>query len=113
MHSIAQQVFFLSYINQVLDDKHIRLGIRELLKGQPINVKKSLEFLPSCTLSEDEAQEMLGTYKQVFNLNNKYLDNAETRVKGTALRQLAIGLNTVLVSLGLPTVNVKDLPARP
>lgn len=75
LHTPAQQSLLYSFLNKAIDSPHLTLGVRSLLVGQSVNVKKSLTFLPDCDLSPDRALEVLWMYRKYADINNKYVDN--------------------------------------
>ena len=108
LHTGHQQVVFYTYLNKTLKDPHLSLGIRSILNGAEINVKRSLEFIPEVDLDETHAYELLWAYRKLIPVKNKYVDNALENVHidqdKKDLWMIKATLNDHLIQLGLPKI---------
>lgn len=75
IHNRKQQTIFYSYINNCIDNPHLSLYIRELLKGEDVQTKQYVSKLPPCVTLKQVAYELLWTYVKLLGLDNQYLNN--------------------------------------
>lgn len=105
-HSKKQSLVFLYYINQCIKNPHLTLYIRELLKGEDVQTKAYLNYIPPCETLKQDAYELLWAYVRIFQLKNQYLTNTlenitlELDEKGR--NELKLKLEQSLELLGLP-----------
>lgn len=79
-HDQRQLLIFLTYINSALDDPHISMYIRSLLRGQDVQTKEYLKRVPNSEMLRKRGYELLFTYCLVTGISNEYLSNSLERV---------------------------------
>lgn len=108
LHTTHQQVVFYTYLNKTLNNPHLTLGIRSMLNGAEINVKRSLEFVPKADLDEKDCYTFLWVYRKLIPIKNKYIDNVLDDVHLDPSKEDLWGyryeLNVIFDMLGLPNL---------